>query len=59
MEAIDHSAPRRGPDLRPIPGDQDANIAYGLLPAALYGLAQTTWLAAFDACQEGQVNRTS
>jgi len=48
-----------GPDLRPIPGAKDATVAYGLLPAALYELVRTKWLAAFDARQVGQVNRTS
>lgn len=48
-----------GPDLRPVPGDKDANVAYGLLPAALYDLVRTKWLAAFDERNVGQVNRTS
>lgn len=48
-----------GPDLRPVPGDADASVAYGLLPAALYDLVRTKWLAAFDAQRVGQVNRTS
>jgi hypothetical protein len=48
-----------GPDLRPIPGDKDGHVAYGLLPARLYDLVRTKWLAAFDARQVGQVNRTS
>ena len=48
-----------GPDLRPVPGDPDANIAYGLLPAGLYNLVRTKWLAAFDSRRVGQVDRTS
>lgn len=48
-----------GPDLRPVPGGADATIAYGLLPAALYDLTRTKWLAAFDNRQVGQVDRTS
>lgn len=48
-----------GPDLRPVPGDKDANVAYGLLPAGLYDLVRTKWLAAFDARRVGQVDRTS
>jgi hypothetical protein len=48
-----------GPDLRPVPGDRDANVAYGLLPAALYELVRTKWLAAYDARQVAQINRTS
>ena len=48
-----------GPDLRPVPGDKDANVAYGLLPAGLYDLIRTKWLAAFDARRVGQVDRTS
>jgi hypothetical protein len=48
-----------GPDLRPIPGDKDANVAYGLLPATLYDLVRTKWLAAFDTREVGQVDRTS
>lgn len=47
-----------GPDLRPVPGDADANVAYGLLPAALYDIVRTKWLAAFDAHRARQVNRT-
>lgn len=30
-----------GPDLCPVPGDPDAGIAYGLLPAGLYDLVRT------------------
>lgn len=48
-----------GPDLRPVPGDKDATVAYGLLPAGLYDLVRTKWLAAFDVRRAGQVNRTS
>lgn len=48
-----------GPDLRPVPGDADANVAYGLLPAGLYDLVRTKWLAAFDARRVGQIDRTS
>ncbi len=48
-----------GPDLRPVPGGSDATIAYGLLPAGLYDLIRTKWLAAFDNRQVGQVDRTS
>ncbi|WP_371424519.1 hypothetical protein [Tardiphaga sp.] len=48
-----------GPDLRPVPGDKEANVAYGLLPAGLYDLIRTKWLAAFDARRVGQVDRTS
>lgn len=47
-----------GPDLRPVPGDVDSNVAYGLLPAGLYDIVRTKWLAAFDAGRVGQVNRT-
>ncbi|ARR57843.1 hypothetical protein HY78_30605 (plasmid) [Rhizorhabdus wittichii DC-6] len=47
-----------GPDLRPVPGDADANVAYGLLPAGLYDLVRTKWLAAFDARRVGQIDRT-
>lgn len=48
-----------GPDLRPVPGGSDATITYGLLPAGLYDLIRTKWLAAFDNRQVGQVDRTS
>ncbi|WP_454888548.1 hypothetical protein [Sphingobium indicum] len=48
-----------GPDLRPVPGDKDGNVAYGMLPASLYDLVRTKWLAAFDAGRAGQVKRTS
>lgn len=48
-----------GPDLRPVPGDKAADVAYGLLPAALYDLVRTKWLAAFDARKIVQTNRTS
>lgn len=47
-----------GPDLRPLPGD-GANVAYGLLPAALYDLMRNKWLAAFDARQVGQIDRSA
>jgi PemK-like, MazF-like toxin of type II toxin-antitoxin system len=46
-----------GPDLRPVPGADVATVAYGLLPAALYDLVRTRWLAAFDARQAGQIDR--
>ena len=48
-----------GPDLRPVPGGEGVNVAYGLLPAALYDLVRTKWLAAFDARRVGQVERSS
>ncbi len=48
-----------GPDLRPVPGDKDANVAYGLLPTGLYEQVRNKWLAAFEAHRVGQVNRTS
>lgn len=48
-----------GPDLRPVPGDAEANVAYGLLPGALYDLVRTKWLAAFDARQVGRIDRSS
>jgi hypothetical protein len=48
-----------GPDLRPVPGDKHANVAYGFLPAGLYELVRTKWLAAFDARRASQVNRTA
>jgi mRNA-degrading endonuclease toxin of MazEF toxin-antitoxin module len=48
-----------GPDLRPVPGDPDRNVAYGLLPAGLYDVVRTKWLAAFDARRVGQIDRTS
>ncbi|MGF7146465.1 hypothetical protein FHS96_000074 [Sphingomonas zeicaulis] len=48
-----------GPDLRPISGDTDAGIAYGLLPARLYDQVRTKWLAAYDAGKAGQIKRTS
>ncbi len=48
-----------GPDLRPVPDGADSSIAYGLLPAGLYDLIRTKWLAAFDKRQVGQVDRTS
>jgi PemK-like, MazF-like toxin of type II toxin-antitoxin system len=48
-----------GPDLRPVPGDREAAVAYGLLPAGLYDLVRTKWLAAFDARRVGQIDRTA
>lgn len=48
-----------GPDLRPVPGDSEGNVAYGLLPAGLYDLVRTKWLAAFDARRVGQIDRTA
>ena len=48
-----------GPDLRPVQGAEDGNIAYGFLPASLYDLVRTKWLAIYDAGLAGQVDRTS
>lgn len=48
-----------GPDLRPVPGDKDGTVAYGMLPASLYDLVRTKWLAAYDAGRASQVKRTS
>jgi len=48
-----------GPDLRAVPGDPDAAVAYGLLPAGLYDLVRTKWLAAFDSRRVAQLDRTS
>ena len=47
-----------GPDLRAVPGDPDRDVVYGLLPAGLYDLVRTRWLAAFDARRVGQIDRT-
>ena len=48
-----------GPDIRPVPGDEEGSVAYGLLPASLYEIVRRKWLEAFDARRVGQVNRTS
>lgn len=48
-----------GPDIRAVPGDPDAAVAYGLLPAGLYDLVRTKWLAAFDSRRVAQLDRTS
>jgi len=48
-----------GPDLRPVPGDKDGTVAYGMLPASLYDLVRIKWLAAYDAGRASQVKRTS
>ena len=48
-----------GPDLRPVPGNAMANVAYGLLPATLYDLVRTKWLAAFDARHVGRTDRST
>lgn len=48
-----------GPDLRPVPGSPDRNVAYGLLPTGLYDVVRTKWLAAFDSRRVGQIDRTS
>lgn len=48
-----------GPDLRPVPGDPSAEVAYGQLPAALYETIRKRWLAAYDAGKIAQVKRTS
>lgn len=48
-----------GPDVRPVPGDAGASVAYGLIPAAIYDLVRTKWLAAFDARKVGQIDRSS
>jgi hypothetical protein len=48
-----------GPDIRAVPGDPDAAVAYGLLPAGLYDLVRRKWLAAFDSRRVGQLDRTS
>lgn len=47
------------PDLRPVPGDKDANVTYGMLPMGIYDLVRTKWLAAFDAGLVDQFIRTS
>lgn len=47
-----------GPDLRPVPGDQDQRIDYGLLPSALYDLVREKWLKAYDRRQVHQTTRT-
>jgi hypothetical protein len=33
-----------GPDLRPVPGDDDGAIAYGALPASLFEQVRKAWL---------------
>mgnify|MGYP003110792108 CR=1 FL=1 len=48
-----------GPDLRPVPGDPVGEVAYGLLPAALYETVRTRWLAAYEAGKIKQLKRTS
>jgi hypothetical protein len=47
-----------GPDLRPVPGDNERRIDYGLLPSALYDLIREKWLKAYDRRQVTQVTRT-
>lgn len=47
-----------GPDLRPIPGDTEGSVAYGLLPAALYEVVRDKWLAAYDANKASQLIRS-
>lgn len=48
-----------GPDLRPVPNDPSGDVAYGLLPAALYEMVRQRWLAAYEAGKITQVKRTS
>jgi hypothetical protein len=33
-----------GPDRRTVPGDKEANVAYGLLPTRLYEQVRTKWV---------------
>lgn len=47
-----------GPDLRPVPGDDEQRIHYGHLPSALYDLVREKWLAAYDRRQVRQTSRT-
>lgn len=48
-----------GPDLRPDRSGDPQSVALGLLPAKLYDLVRTKWLAAFDRRATAQVQRTS
>jgi hypothetical protein len=48
-----------GPDLRPDRSGDPQSVALGLLPATLYDLVRTKWLAAFDRRATAQVHRTS
>jgi hypothetical protein len=48
-----------GPDLRPDRSGDPQSVALGLLPASLYDLVRTKWLAAFDRRATAQVHRTS
>jgi hypothetical protein len=48
-----------GPDLRTVSQGPEANIAYGLLPGALYDLVRVKWLAAYDARRATRIDRTT
>jgi hypothetical protein len=47
-----------GPDLRPVPGDPNGSIAYGLLPGALFEQVRRVWLALATSGRSRTVKRT-
>ncbi len=47
-----------GPDLRPIPGDEDGAIAYGALPASLFEQVRRAWLELATKRRSSPVRRT-
>jgi hypothetical protein len=47
-----------GPDLRPVPGSPEGDIAYGFLPPSLFKIVQAKFVAALVAKQVRRVPRT-
>jgi hypothetical protein len=47
-----------GPDLRPVPGDADGSIVYGLLPRSLFEQVRRAWLELATTGRSSSVRRT-
>ena len=47
-----------GPDLRPVPGDADGSIVYGLLPRSLFEQVRRAWLELATTRRSSSVRRT-
>lgn len=47
-----------GPDLRRLPGSDDASVAYGMLPPGLFSAIRDRFLALVKSSAVGQVRRT-
>ena len=47
-----------GPDLRPVPKDEEGNVAYGSLPPGLSARVRSTFIAAVESQRVKRVRRT-